>query len=343
MKRAVLAAVLLLASLPALAGDVISVEEMTTFDTGFRLGDGRWIIGSRVLMTYLDSLGNYVPTSWTAYHFVNNTLGVSYYTSGRRTFFDYEFYNDITFVADFSHCYRARAVATAGSASQEVASGRVCTPWNDPMEEQPGDNCVPTEWFACPPPGSPQYDDPNNIYCNGPCVTSPLIIGLDRGRYRLTDAAHGVRFDLNADGVAEQTAWTAHGEQLAFLTLDLNQNGRVDGGRELFGDKTSLPNGATAANGFLALAQHDSNGDGAIDASDRVWPALRLWIDANHDGVSQPAELTAIATSSVRSLGLDHHRTGGRDAYGNLFRFRGRAAFTNGPEQNYYDVFFVGE
>ena len=56
----------------------------------------------------------------------------------------------------------------------------------------------------------------------------------------------------------------------ALLALDRNGNGRIDDGRELFGDQHG------AANGFAELARFDDNGDGRIDAADAVFDQLRL-------------------------------------------------------------------
>lgn len=109
-------------------------------------------------------------------------------------------------------CYRGTNRATAFPQNRPDSTPVNRGPWssstrchsasggNDP---EPGNGgCVETEWYACPPPGTPYYDDNGNLVCYGPCVSSPIIIGLERGRYRLTDAAHGVRFDLDADGRA---------------------------------------------------------------------------------------------------------------------------------------------
>ena len=84
----------------------------------------------------------------------------------------------------------------------------------------------------------------------------PLIVDTARDGYKLTSVENGVRFDLNADGVPEQVAWTRRESDDAFLALDRNGNGRIDDGSELFGNHT--PAGPetpeiTTPNGFEAL------------------------------------------------------------------------------------------
>lgn len=50
---------------------------------------------------------------------------------------------------------------------------------------------------------------------------------------RLSNLADGVMFDFDADGAAEQIAWTLAGSDDAFLVIDRNGNGQIDNGREL--------------------------------------------------------------------------------------------------------------
>lgn len=48
--------------------------------------------------------------------------------------------------------------------------------------------------------------------------------------FDLTYPASGVSFDLDNDGVADTTAWTASGSDEAFVVLDRNRNGTIDNG-----------------------------------------------------------------------------------------------------------------
>jgi hypothetical protein len=168
---------------------------------------------------------------------------------------------------------------------------------------------------------------------------SPIVLNMGHGDYRLTDIAGGVRFDLDADGRVDHVSWTAAGEPLAFLALDRNGNGVIDNGSELFRDHTRLASGIFAKNGFEALRELDSNGDGVVDSRDSNWRKLQLWIDSNHNGVSEASELKRITDSDVRSIDLTYRWTGRRDRYGNLFRYEGLTSTVSGPRRC-YDIFF---
>ncbi|HEX7150024.1 MAG TPA: hypothetical protein VF618_00955 [Thermoanaerobaculia bacterium] len=126
---------------------------------------------------------------------------------------------------------------------------------------------------------------------------------------------------------------------MAFLALDLNGNGWIDDGSELFGNYTRIC-GDTAANGFVALAQYDWNGDRRIDERDPIWSALSLWADVNHDGVSQREETGALAATDITALYLDYVTSGRSDPAGNTYRFQAR--LQRGPAAHpYYDIFFL--
>lgn len=180
---------------------------------------------------------------------------------------------------------------------------------------------------------------------------SPILIDLGGHGYHLTSAENGVVFDLDADGAPDITAWTRDGAN-AFLCLDRNHNGKIDDGSELFGNHTPLSTGAIAPNGYEALAEFDrselgGNGDGIVDARDAIWPALRVWSDTNHDGISQANELRSLAEANVLRIDTRYYLARRRDSFGNQFRFRGRCLITapNGVAHDHmtYDVFFITE
>ncbi len=134
------------------------------------------------------------------------------------------------------------------------------------------------------------------------CSGSPIIIDTKGEGFHLTDPAGGVAFSF-ISGKPVQMAWTDPAYGNGFLVLDRNGNGVIDDGTELFGNLAPQPPSKTP-NGFLALAVFDQpenggNGDGYIDPRDGVFHKLRIWIDANHDGISQRAELR-----TLRELGI---------------------------------------
>ena len=155
-----------------------------------------------------------------------------------------------------------------------------------------------------------------------------------------------MEFDLDGDGVAERLAWTEAGIGDAFLALDRNSNGRIDDGGELFGDFTEQPASATP-HGYKALAVFDSagrggNGDGIISRDDAVFVDLLLWVDRDHDGVSQAGELTRLAESEIEWIDLDIVESRRKDRYGNEFRYKGNVRLTRGVTHS-VDVFFLKE
>ena len=173
--------------------------------------------------------------------------------------------------------------------------------------------------------------------------------------FHLTSAEDGVAFDISGTGHPVKMAWTASDSGDAFLALDRNHNGKIDGGKELFGnyaEQSPCEDGTNSCfNGYRALAEFDKpenggNGDGIIDSRDAVYSKLLLWIDTNHDGISQPNELHTLPELGVYSIALKYHDGHFRDEYGNWFRYS--SALNPDPQDGTskdgranYDVFFA--
>ncbi|MFH1809703.1 MAG: hypothetical protein ABIJ09_13230 [Pseudomonadota bacterium] len=175
------------------------------------------------------------------------------------------------------------------------------------------------------------------------CTGSPLVVELEPGQLALSILHEGVEFDLLGSGHAVQTGWVRGG---ALLALDLDGDGCIGSGRELFGEASVLPDGSLARDGFAALARYDlpghgGNGDGRIDASDTVYEQLLLWQDLDQDGVSQPDELRP-ARHALASLELAATRAAplGARSGGHDVALSASAQRLDGGQATIYDVWF---
>jgi hypothetical protein len=177
--------------------------------------------------------------------------------------------------------------------------------------------------------------------------TTPVFISMRDGRYELTDVEAGVLFDIDSDGMREAVSWSRPGSDDALLALDRNGNGLVDNGEELFGNTTPQPR-SEEENGFLALAVFDDslnggNEDGMIDAADRVYSSLVLWLDQNHNGVSERRELMPLRRGGIEAIYVDYTETERRDRFGNWFRYKAKALLTDGSLRTIWDVILLAE
>ena len=93
----------------------------------------------------------------------------------------------------------------------------------------------------------------------------PLVINFDGPAAALTE--RNFQFDLDCDGQMNQISFVGPGS--GFLSLDMNGDGKVNDGSELFGPSTG--------NGFAELTAYDEDGNGWIDEADSVYERLRIW------------------------------------------------------------------
>jgi hypothetical protein len=181
----------------------------------------------------------------------------------------------------------------------------------------------------------------NTHYKSSRLNSSPLILDLDGDGIEITPLSGAITFDHDADGVRTSTAWAGADDGL--LVLDLDGNGLIDSGRELFGNNTLLANGQKAADGYAALRALDANADGLIDALDALdaqFASLRVWRDLDQDGVSDAGELQSLEEAGISQIDLT--TTAFTQTLADGTRLDGQASFTlNGQTQTYTDAWFA--
>ena len=162
----------------------------------------------------------------------------------------------------------------------------------------------------------------------------PLVLDLTGDGLQTTgiNASTPLLFDHDADGTKTATGWISADD--AMLVRDLNGNGTVDSGRELFGDGTLLQNGPRAGqfarDGFEALADLDSNVDGVFDVHDLNYTNVLLWQDHNRDGISQGSELFTLTQEGVSAIPLTAKTTSTNLGSGNVLTRTGSFIGTDG-------------
>ena len=192
------------------------------------------------------------------------------------------------------------------------------------------------QWFcpwgtACYLPVPPPCYTGATMYCSSDqggwiCIGSPIIIDVQGKGFHLTDIKHGVPFRMKPDSTMMRISWTDSSGGNAFLVLDRNGNGTIDDATELFGDATPQP-ATEHRNGFNALSVFDlpangGNGNGMIDPGDSVFDHLRVWVDSNHNGISEPNELFTLRAAGIFAISLHYTPNAYKDQYGNQFRYQ---------------------
>lgn len=121
----------------------------------------------------------------------------------------------------------------------------------------------------------------------------PLVINFAGSAPALTDAKF--TFDLDADGTMDQISFLREGS--GFLALDINEDGIINDGRELFGPQSG--------DGFGDLAGYDQDGNGWIDENDDIFAKLRIW---TKDSQGQD-QLVALGQKGLGAIYLGHIST----------------------------------
>ncbi|MGI6657028.1 MAG: hypothetical protein ACOX5Z_09445 [Desulfobulbus sp.] len=195
-----------------------------------------------------------------------------------------------------------RTVATAALNSPDTAWGSLTSAVHRVEEEQ--------QWFSAV--GGVRTEDGREIDFSmdwsmerrrEQCVSAslpmlslfidPLLLQFDPSAPLLDDSAL-FDFDLDGDGVADTLACPGSGS--GFLALDLDGDGRITSGRELFGP--------VSGSGFGELAELDDDENGWIDENDPFFDRLLLWTPDGQGGESlRGLREAGVGAISVLNLG----------------------------------------
>jgi hypothetical protein len=135
----------------------------------------------------------------------------------------------------------------------------------------------------------------------------PVILDLDGNGIALNDAAHsGVAFVVDDSGYLKATGWLKNEGAASdgYLWLDRNWNGAIDGGSELFSNAKVQ----SGDRGVPSLDWVDANGDSKLTAADPVWNQLKVWKDANGNGVGEAGEVSSLDSLGISELDYTHGR-----------------------------------
>ena len=159
--------------------------------------------------------------------------------------------------------------------------------------------------------------------------SDPLQIDLSGDGFETTGLSWSVRFDITGDGVAEDVSVASDDDTV--LALDRNDNGRIDSGKELFGEQNGH------ANGYAQLRRYDDNRDGLIDASDSIFTALKL-LRWQTDGSQQ---LQTLSEAGIASLSLQERQMNqASTAQGDAVSTGSAVKFSDGRERQMADLWY---
>ena len=121
----------------------------------------------------------------------------------------------------------------------------------------------------------------------------PLVLNFGGSAAQL----QSTRFSFDLAGNGRNVDMPMLSGNSGYLALDLNGNGKIDSGKELFGP--------ASGNGFADLARYDSDGSGWIDEGDPVFAKLRVWTPGGQPGEA----LSTLQDKQVGALFLGNEAT----------------------------------
>ncbi len=131
-------------------------------------------------------------------------------------------------------------------------------------------------------------------------VASPIILDLDGDGSEFVSASESnALFDLDGDGVLDDTSWIGSGD--AFLFLDRDGDGFVSGVNEI----SFIDDAEEAKSDLDGLRSFDSNGDTILSADDARFAEFGVWQDINTNGAVDAGETFTLQDAGIVSINLN--------------------------------------
>jgi hypothetical protein len=125
-------------------------------------------------------------------------------------------------------------------------------------------------------------------------MLSPIILDLDGDGLDLQSMKKSkARFDMDGDGITDDTGWFGKGDGM--LVIDRNNDGLITSASEI----SFLTEKTGAKSDLDGLSVLDSNRDGKIDSRDTRFGELKVWVDADRDGISDAGELKTLTEHGI--------------------------------------------
>ncbi len=157
--------------------------------------------------------------------------------------------------------------------------------------------------------------------------TDPLVLDLTGNGFNLSALSPTSPYvDFTGTGFAQKTGWTGAGCGL-LCAVDSS------------GNATLFTGSGGTSNGFSQLAGLDANHDGQITDADPGWSSLRVWVDANNNGVVDPGELETLGQLGITSISLTTSADD-QTVAGNLIGAIGSYTLSDGTTRSIADVSF---
>lgn len=168
-------------------------------------------------------------------------------------------------------------------------------------------------------------------------IAAPIVLDLDGGGVTtLSASASNALYDMNDDGVADDTSWMGSGEGMLFL--DRDGNGTLSNA----GEFSFINDVDGAASDLAGLRAFDSNGDGTLSSADARFGDFRIWRDGDGNGVVNQGEILSLAGAGVQSLGLAGTSAHGVVALGDVVTINtGSFTRTDGTMASFIDAAFT--